>query len=116
MQTMLIRVGDYLKSLRLADTFFMETKVMAERNSTTTSFLAIGITFCIALGIVCATLFFSMIGEENLMSKNIESAIAKGIDPVTVRCSYASNDDKICLAYAITHKTIDAPTVGQLRK
>lgn len=39
--------------------------------------------------------------ERVLMSKNIEAAMAKGIDPLAVRCSYASHVDAVCVAYTI---------------
>ena len=38
--------------------------------------------------------------DRELMSKNINEAINKGIDPLTVRCSYASETDNICVAFA----------------
>jgi hypothetical protein len=38
------------------------------------------------------------------MASNIENAIAKGIDPISVRCSYAKSDDIICIAS--THNAI----------
>ena len=38
--------------------------------------------------------------DRELMSKNINEAISKGIDPLTVRCSYASETDNICVAFA----------------
>jgi hypothetical protein len=38
--------------------------------------------------------------ERKLMASNIESAITKGIDPLTVRCSYAKDYDTICIAHA----------------
>ena len=38
--------------------------------------------------------------DRELMSKNIQEAISKGIDPLTVRCSYASETDNICVAFA----------------
>jgi len=38
--------------------------------------------------------------DRELMSKNIQEAITKGIDPLTVRCSYASETDNICVAFA----------------
>jgi hypothetical protein len=38
--------------------------------------------------------------DRQLMSKNIQEAISKGIDPLTVRCSYASETDNICVAFA----------------
>jgi len=34
------------------------------------------------------------------MSKNIDAAIAKGVDPVAVRCSFVQQTDTICVAYA----------------
>ena len=40
------------------------------------------------------------IKDRELMSKNIQEAISKGIDPLTVRCSYASETDNICVAFA----------------
>jgi GTP cyclohydrolase I len=38
--------------------------------------------------------------DRELMSKNINEAISKGIDPLTVRCSYSSETDNICVAFA----------------
>jgi hypothetical protein len=35
------------------------------------------------------------------MSKNINEAMNKGIDPLSVRCTYAADTDNICLAYAL---------------
>lgn len=40
------------------------------------------------------------VNDRVLMSKNIDSAIAKGMDPISVRCSYVTNADTICVAYA----------------
>jgi hypothetical protein len=42
------------------------------------------------------------INDRNLMANNIEKAIAKGIDPISVRCSYTRGDDPICIAFAAT--------------
>ena len=41
------------------------------------------------------------INENNLMSQNIQNAMSKGIDPLSVRCTYAAHTDNICLAYAL---------------
>ena len=38
--------------------------------------------------------------EMKSLERNVESAIAKGIDPVAVRCAYANKSDTICIAYA----------------
>jgi len=43
---------------------------------------------------------FYNVNDRVLMSKNIDSAIAKGMDPISVRCSYVTNTDTICVAYA----------------
>lgn len=40
------------------------------------------------------------ISDRKLMAQNIETAIAKGIDPLSVRCSYADSKDLICVAFA----------------
>ena len=40
------------------------------------------------------------VNDRNLMSKNIDAAIAKGLDPISVRCSYVTTTDTICVAYA----------------
>ena len=43
---------------------------------------------------------YYFVTDRTLMSRNIDSAIAKGIDPLSVRCSYAKSDDLICVAFA----------------
>ena len=59
--------------------------------------------------IVCITLIllaaiagmsYYYVIDRTLMASNIENAIAKGIDPISVRCSYAKSDDIICIAFA----------------
>jgi hypothetical protein len=54
-------------------------------------------------------LVYYAISDRKLMATNIEAAISKGIDPLAVRCSYAKGEDNICVAYAISNKSIDAP-------
>lgn len=51
------------------------------------------------------------INENNLMSQNIQNAMAKGIDPLSVRCTYAADTDNICLAYALRSRdhNVDIP-------
>jgi hypothetical protein len=39
-----------------------------------------------------------------------ESAIVKGIDPVAVRCAYASERDVVCVAYAASHQPAVKPS------
>ena len=40
------------------------------------------------------------VNDRKLMAQNIEAAISKGVDPISVRCSYAKSDDIICVAFA----------------
>ena len=56
------------------------------------------VTFVI-LSIVSAVCVYEL-NDRKLMAANIESAIAKGIDPLTVRCSYVRDYDTICIAHA----------------
>jgi hypothetical protein len=41
------------------------------------------------------------INDRTLMSKNIEQAIAKGVDPLSVKCSYQTYSDPICITYSM---------------
>ena len=52
------------------------------------------------------------INDRNLMAKNIDNAIAKGINPMSVRCSYVRGDDPICIAFSAKTEDITAqPTI-----
>ena len=54
-------------------------------------------TIVIVSAIIGASVY--NINDRMLMSKNIDNAIAKGVDPLSVRCSYADGKDMICVAY-----------------
>ena len=57
----------------------------------------------VLLSIVTAICIYGL-SERKLMAANIENAIGKGIDPLSVRCSYVKSDDIICIAHAATRK------------
>jgi hypothetical protein len=59
-------------------------------------------TISVAAAVLSAIFAISIyhITDRNLMAKNIDNAIAKGINPMSVRCSYVRGDDPICIAYA----------------
>jgi hypothetical protein len=59
---------------------------------------------CLTLVTVSAIIGVSIyqVNDRVLMANNIEKAIAKGIDPISVRCSYTRGDDPICIAFAAT--------------
>jgi hypothetical protein len=67
------------------------------------------ITGIISVGLVLITAIGSIgyynIQDRTLMASNLESAIAKGVDPLSVRCSYVSGTDTVCVAYAASHTT-----------
>jgi hypothetical protein len=35
------------------------------------------------------------------MAKNIEAAIAKGVDPLSVKCAYETHTNPTCITYAM---------------
>jgi len=60
------------------------------------------ITLCIAsivLTFIIAMTWYH-INDRGLMADNINKAVEKGIDPLSVRCSYVSSQDIICIAFA----------------
>ena len=67
------------------------------------------ITGIISVGLILITAIGSIgyynIQDRTLMASNIESAIAKGVDPLSVRCSYVNGADTVCVAYAASHNT-----------
>lgn len=63
--------------------------------------------------VACATIAFCAmvagytiynINDRNNMSKNIESAIQKGINPISVKCAYETNANAVCITYSMTNK------------
>ena len=64
--------------------------------------LVIGITIVIVSVVIGATYY--NVNDRILMSRNIDSAIAKGLDPISVRCSFVTNTDTVCVAYAASSK------------
>ena len=58
------------------------------------------VTVVLLAAIVSTCLYY--LNDRKLMAANIENAITKGIDPLSVRCSYARDFDTICVAYAAT--------------
>jgi cation transport regulator ChaB len=58
----------------------------------------IGLFVLILVSIISFTVF--KIHDRDLMAKSLQSAIEKGVDPMTVRCSYSSDSDAVCVAFA----------------
>jgi len=62
---------------------------------------------CITLIALAAILSYAhyQINDRNLMSNNIKDAITSGVNPLSVRCSYAKSDDAVCVAYSFSGNT-----------
>ena len=62
----------------------------------------------VCLTFICISIVGSVawynINDRVLMSKNISEAVTRGMDPLAVRCSFASNVDTTCVAYAASGK------------
>jgi L-lactate permease len=57
----------------------------------------------VVVSAIIATTYYN-VNDRILMSRNIDSAIAKGLDPISVRCSFVTNTDTVCVAYAASSK------------
>ena len=66
------------------------------------------ITICVSVVIVLCTAIIGAIvyntNDRNNMAKNIEAAIAKGVDPLSVKCAYETNVNSVCIAYSLGKK------------
>ena len=69
------------------------------------------IPVCITIVLIALMASFScyFLEEKKLMAQNIETAIQKGIDPLSVRCSYAFSDDVVCVTFASSSQAIRIP-------
>jgi hypothetical protein len=66
------------------------------------------ITVVVCIAIVCVAMIVGItvykMNDRNNMAKNIEAAIAKGMDPLSVKCSYETHPGAICITYAAVRK------------
>jgi len=66
------------------------------------------VTLIICLSVIIAGLiagtFIYNINDRNNMAQNMESAIAKGIDPLSIKCAYETNANPVCITMAASRK------------
>ena len=65
-------------------------------NSSKTDGAVITAIVCLAIvvvSIVASVATYNM-NDRNNMAKNIDSAIQRGVDPISVKCSYETNPDR----------------------
>lgn len=43
--------------------------------------------------------------DRQLMAENINRAVEKGVDPISVRCAYANSQDLICVTFSTTSQS-----------
>lgn len=56
------------------------------------------------------------IHDRSLMADNINRAVEKGIDPLSVRCSYVQSQDIICIAFAASAQSHNVAQQATTRK
>jgi len=61
---------------------------------------------CITIIVVSVIIsgYLSNTNDRNNMAKNMDTAIQKGIDPISVKCAYATQADNLCMVYALKVK------------
>ncbi len=64
-------------------------------------FLSLIISGAVIACVAIISISLYNINDRNLMAKNIEQAIAKGVDPLSVKCSYQTHTDPICITYSM---------------
>lgn len=69
-----------------------------------TELITVIVCITIAVCSIVVGTFLSNINDRNNMAKNIEAAIQKGVDPISVKCSYETNPTSTCIAYAMVAK------------
>lgn len=64
------------------------------------------IIVCITIAVCSMITGFTVynINDRNNMARNIESAIQKGIDPISVKCAYETAANAVCIAYSMGKK------------
>jgi uncharacterized membrane protein len=66
------------------------------------------VTLIICVSVIIAGLiagaFIYNINDRNNMAQNMESAIAKGIDPLSIKCAYETNANPVCITMAASRK------------
>ena len=111
MQSTSTHNGDYRKYIKLettSSTDLEKTTLTEERVSSNMNENGVKIFITIA---VCATIivttaiiggYYYNMNDRNRMSQNIENAINKGVDPISVKCAYETTVNSTCIAYAAT--------------
>jgi hypothetical protein len=89
----------------LAGIFSTKTKVIKLTETKESNMNKDLITICVSVSIVVCTAIIGAIifniNDRNNMAKNIEAAITKGVDPLSVKCAYETSTNPTCITYAM---------------
>lgn len=77
------------------------TETKSSSNSVYTTSIVCIMILALA-GIVSVSMNY--INDRGNMARNIEAAIAKGVDPLSVKCAYETNPTATCISYALNVK------------
>lgn len=72
--------------------------------NTNSTFITIAVCVMIMAMTGILAVSFNYINDRNNMAKNIEAAIAKGVDPLSVKCAYEINPTATCITYGLNVK------------
>lgn len=78
-----------------------ETKSSYKDN---TALLTFAICAMITMMALIVSISLNLLNDKNNMAKNIDAAIAKGVDPISVKCAYEMTPSSTCIAYALNTK------------
>jgi hypothetical protein len=89
-----------------SSTEVIKTKLTETKESSKMQKEVITVIVCITLAVCSSIAAFTIynINDRNNMARNIESAIQKGIDPISVKCAYETNTNAVCIAYSMGKK------------
>lgn len=74
-------------------------------NDTSKHVVAIISSIVIITVAAIAAVAYSSQTRHQLMAKDIQTALDKGVNPIVIRCAYADEGDRICLVYAASRGT-----------
>lgn len=77
---------------------------MENQNSNLKVFITLLACITIVAVSIIISAYLSNINDRNNMAKNMDTAIQKGIDPISVKCAYATQADNLCMVYALKAK------------
>jgi uncharacterized membrane protein len=63
--------------------------------------ITIAVCFLIFLCSIVVSVTVYNVNDRNNMAKNIEAAIQKGVDPISVKCSYETKTNAVCITYSL---------------